>query len=467
MRVLFIHPRKDTLENPVPHLGLASLSAVLRQAGHEVRVLDEALYPADAVPPLAELITEFRPEIIGFSVYTATLDNTLERIAEARRLSPAPILAGGPHATLFPEQLVTSGLVDTVVRGEAEDVIVSLVEGARRRETAELVTAPMPDVTTLLPPDFTVFRDWQSIATYPLNTSRGCPFACSFCAVERITSRRWRARDPLACAAEVAAARARFPRLGELKVSDDCPTCQPEHFKVFLRALVAQPGPPLLLTVDNVRADKVDGELLALMKQAGAASVCLGVEHGHPEVFALVNKKETHEDIRTAARLVHEHGLDLGLCFIIGLPADSLARTWDSIRLARSLRPKYIFWNMMHPFPGTVAHQWFLDHGATVDPPRTYTSYDFHSLDCAEPAVETPEFSKWDRKRAYFLAVVETDQYALDRVALSKLLRGAWTYRLAGPVLRGLFRRVIFGGLRRLGRRLKRGTSTDYTGATP
>jgi hypothetical protein len=250
----------------------------------------------------------------------------------------------------------------------------------------------------------------------------------------------------------VAAARTAFPRLRELKISDDCPTCQPEHFKAFLRELAAQPGPRLLLGVDNVRADRVDDELLDLMRTAGAVEVCLGVEHGDPEVFALVDKKESLQDVRRAAGMVKAHGLELGLCFIIGLPGDSYERTKASIRLARELRPRLIFWNMMHPFPGTAAYQWFAEHGATVDPPRTYTSYDFHWLEAAEPAVETPDFTRWERKRAYFLAATETDQYFVNRTTLGQLIRGAVSYRLPGPALRSLARQLTKG----VGRRLRR-----------
>jgi radical SAM superfamily enzyme YgiQ (UPF0313 family) len=297
-------------------------------------------------------------------------------------------------------------------------------------------------------PDYTPFLNAAAIKTYPLMTSRGCPYNCSFCAVKHISSRTWRPRDPLDCAQEVAAARRTWPGLEELKISDDCPTCRLDHFKTFLRHLAKQ-QPVLPLVVDNTRADRIDGELLDLLREAGASRVCLGVESGDPEVFALVNKGETLEDIRRAARLVKEHGLELALCFVIGLPGDNLQRTRASIRLAQELEPSSIFWNMAHPFPATEMYAWFEQYG-DLDPPRRYTSYDFHTVRAAEPAVSTPEFSKWDRRRAYFLAVVETDQYLLTRAALPELLSLGWRFRMLGPALRSLFRR----GLRALWRRV-------------
>lgn len=453
-RVLFYHPTKGEYDVPIPHLGLASLAAVLKRAGHEVTVYDEVLFSPERMPPLAEVIQQAQPDVVGVSAYTATLDRVIWALGEIRRVSAAPLLVGGPHASLWPEQLAACG-ADYVVIGEAEERIVELVDQARRRSEATVVHCAPPQVTALPWPDYTAFLAAETITTYPLMTSRGCPYRCSFCAVRRITSQRWRPRDPEDCAREVAAARRTHRGLQALKVSDDCPTARPEHFKSFLRYLAAQ-QPPLPLTVDNTRADSIDDELLALLKAAGAVNVCLGVEHGNPQVFALVNKGETLDDIRRAARLVKQHGLPLGLCFIIDLPGDSFARTRDSIRLARELRPDYIFWNMAHPFPGTEMYEWFQRHGARLDPPRQYTSYDFHSLVSTEAAVETSDFSRRERQRAYFLAVVETDQYVWLPGTTRVLLREAWRFRLLGPALRSLARRGT-RATRRMLRRLRTG----------
>ncbi|MGQ9731000.1 MAG: B12-binding domain-containing radical SAM protein [Candidatus Zipacnadales bacterium] len=462
-RVLFVHPRKATWENPVPHMGLASLARQLSEAGHQVTVLDEAILPQTSIPSLSEVIQSFRPDVIGFSVYTVTLGKTLEYLRQARQISTAPILVGGPHATLFPEQLAQSGLVDCVVQGEAESIIVELASSIVRGPAPRLVRGPLVEVRSLPWPDYTCFWGWTEIEIYPVSTSRGCPFGCSFCPVAQITSRQWRPRDPEDCVAEIAAARKLFPALRSLKVTDDCPTCVPEHFKTFLKLLAALEQPPMPLIVDNVRADRVDEEFLELVKAAGAIEVCLGVESGDPEVFELIGKKETLHDIMQAARLVKEHGLGLVLCFIIGLPGDSFARTRASIDLAKQLGARQIFWNMMHPFPGTAAYEWFQQHGAYLDPPRTYTSYDVHHLAVAEPVVETADFTKFERKRAYFLAAVETDQYVAEVRALGHLLYGAIVYRLPGPVVRSFFRRVLRVLKRLLGRPLLFEVPMTYT----
>jgi hypothetical protein len=252
--------------------------------------------------------------------------------------------------------------------------------------------------------------------------------------------------------AEVKAAAGLFPRLRRISVSDDCPTARPAHFRAFLRLLAAE-NLGLPLHVDNMRADLVDAEIMAGLKAAGAEMVCLGVESGNPEVFALATKGETHEDIRHAARLARETGLQLGLCFIIGLPGDNPKRHQDSIRFAQELAPETVFWNLAHPFPGTRMYEWFQEHGADIDPPRPYTSYDTHSLVCAEPTVGTADFTRAQRRRAYFQAVVETDQYTFTPTAPWQLLAGGVRYGLLGPAARSFGRRVarVFRRWRRRG----------------
>lgn len=447
-RVLLVHLRKSTPEIGMPHLGLASLAATLRQAGHEPVVFDEVLHDLAKLPPLAAVIAETSPDLIGFTSYTATRDRLYELMAQVRRDTALPILVGGPHATLFTDDVASAGLADYVVQGEAEGIIAELAQRAERRAETEVVTADPPDVTRLPWPDYDVFLARERIDTYPILTSRGCPYRCSFCAVHKVATRRWRPREPQDCLDELVQNLPKFPKVRAVRISDDCPTAKPERFKEFLR-LLADMNLGLPVGVDNLRADLLDAELVQLLKRANSLLLCLGVESGNPEVFAMVNKGETHEDIRRAAMLIKQAGLQLGLCFVIGLPGDNPQRHQDSIRLARELQPTLIFWNLAHPFPGTDMHQWFVEHGAEIDPPRAYTSYDTHQLFCPEPTVSTSDFTKRQRRKAYLQAVLETDQYSFNRWAPWHLVRVALKYGLVGPALQSLTRKVL--GRRRMG----------------
>jgi len=414
-RVLFIRAKKDSddsLHFHVGHLGLAMLSAILRKRGHEVLVVDYLLFSKGEEPPITKIIEQFKPDVIGLSLYTSTMKMSNSLIDEIRAVSNKPIIVGGPHATIFFNDLAKDDRLNYIIRGEAELSIVDVIEKAKINNKPLVVESPTPDLTKLPSPDFTTFLNYERIDQYPLLTSRGCPYGCSFCAVKFITARKWRKRDYKICVDEVEMAKKILPNLQSVKIVDDAPTTDLNNFKTFLKEY-ADRDLHLTLGIDNMRADKVDEELVMLAKKAGCNLLCLGVESGNSEVFKLINKGESLEDIKRAARLIKQGGLELGLCFIIGLPKDTYEKEKDSIALAKELRASLIFWNMAHPMEGTDINEWYKKNGAKIYDRSNYTSYTTSVLSCEEPMVETKDFSLEDRKKAHFRAVLETDQYLL------------------------------------------------------
>jgi radical SAM superfamily enzyme YgiQ (UPF0313 family) len=432
------------------------LSAALTQHGHEVRVLDyaylrEAERDADAVR--AQLLA-FRPDCVGVSVYTASVSLARETMRQAKELLGVPIIVGGPHATLYPEAMIGLDYVDTVVTGDGE-VTLPLVVSEPARYAKQIVQGGQLDITTLPTADFSTFYGSERILIYPLQTSRGCPFNCSFCTVHTVTSRRWRPRDLQPVMAELDGALERLPQIREIQIHDDCPTLDVGRFKELLRQVAARQT-ARKLTVANIRADSVDDELVSLMLQAGCDSVCIAAEHGNPDVFDLIGKAETLADIERAATTIRRHGARLGLCFIIGLPGDTLARTQDSIRLARRLQPDFVFWNMAHPFRHSRILDWYEAHGATLGDVDDYASYVESSVTGAEPIVSTPEFTAAERRQAKFQCAVATDQYDASQEGVLKLLALACGYHCVALTLASLGRKARAAAWLRVGWRLRR-----------
>ena len=195
-----------------------------------------------------------------------------------------------------------------------------------------------------------------------------------------------------------------------------------------------------MLSIANIRADTIDAEMLQLMKPANCQAVCLGVESADPEVFKHVNKGESLEDIRRAAGLIKDAGLSLGMCFVIGLPHDSWEHHKNSVAFAKEFQPDYIYWNVMHPMKGTDAHYYFVQRGAQIEDDTDYTSLSDLTWETNEPLVETPEFTKWDRKKARYYAVVETDQYIPYPHLLGQFVARAREYGLAPTAIESLRR---------------------------
>lgn len=128
MRVLFAVPRSfnpKQMYREYP-LGVGFLGTILKRLGHEVRIFDQNVEGLDDVL-LLELVREFQPTVIGFSIITPNYPVARRQIRRIKELYPAiKLVAGGVHANLFPEDVLADG-VDVVVLGEAESVIAELV----------------------------------------------------------------------------------------------------------------------------------------------------------------------------------------------------------------------------------------------------------------------------------------------------------------------------------------------------
>src|SRR5688572_29403878 len=140
MRVLFVYPNLYT-QMGFNH-GLASLSAVLKQAGHETRLvnLNENLPPVPGDEELFELVRDWRPGLSGFSWLTQQYGAALELARFLRRRAAEegfelpPLVVGGIHPSMVPREVMADGAWDHVGVGECEDALLALV---RRVEAGE------------------------------------------------------------------------------------------------------------------------------------------------------------------------------------------------------------------------------------------------------------------------------------------------------------------------------------------
>ena len=134
MRVLLINPFYPISETPSPPLGLAFLAGSLEQAGIEVQILDCVVFPFSR-DLLASVMQAFRPDLVGSTAVTMTVDHALTVLEQVKVLDPAvTTVLGGPHATFCAADILRSfPQVDVVVRGEGETALVKLTHAIASR----------------------------------------------------------------------------------------------------------------------------------------------------------------------------------------------------------------------------------------------------------------------------------------------------------------------------------------------
>lgn len=365
MRILFVEKQID-----YEPLGLLCLASVLRQAGHEVR-----LAVAVEEDPVATA-REWQPGVVGYSVYTGSQTYYRDlnlRIKEA--LPNVVSVFGGPHPTYFPEFVEEPG-VDAVCLGEGERAILDLVEVLAAGEPPtgiedwwfkrnghiernpvrplenDLDRLPLPDRDLLFEKD--EFTRQSGIKHFI--TSRGCPYDCTYCfnhalaEIYRGKGQRLRQMSVDRVIEEVKGVQERYP-LQFVVFLDDLFIIYVDWLRELADKFPRQVALPFFC---NVRANLVTPEKIALLKQAGCASVGMGLETGNAALRNQILKRNlSDEQLVEASRLIREAGIQLLTTNMVGLPGGTLENDFETLALNHACQPAYANAFLYQPYPRT------------------------------------------------------------------------------------------------------------------
>lgn len=363
-----------------PPMGLAYLASVLQRHGCETRIIDanvERLTPDE----VTRLLLAQGPALVGVTVTTPLVPGALALTRELRRRGgDAPALvAGGPHATVAPEELLVEGGFDFVVRGEGEETLGELVEclmregdpgavaGLSWRRDGRVVHNPAralcEDVRALPYPDWSLFplRRYSSLArrhdfSLPIATSRGCPYACTFC-YKGVYGQRLRMREPDDVVDEWQFLIERYGAK-EIAVLDDNFTMWEDRAIAICRLLVERGLHRVpWSTTNGIRVNHASAPVLEAMKEAGCYRVYFGIESGVPRILESLDKRITLEQARTAVATAKQAGLEVGAYFMLGNVGETAADMDATIDFAMSLDLDLAQFTIATPYPGTVMYE--------------------------------------------------------------------------------------------------------------
>lgn len=396
MKVAFAVPRSynpKQMYREYP-LGVGFLGTILKQQGHEVRIFDQNAEGAtDAV--LLEQVGEFQPEVVGFSVITPNYPVARQQIRALKENNPEiRLIAGGIHASMFPEDLLADG-IDAVVLGEGESVIAELLAclGAGREPkdinglvfrsaAGEVVRTAGWSQTSALDELPFIDRSLYNLPRYTHHSmlaSRGCPHHCAFCCNYTGTIRndgvaiRWHEKviDEMQHLRDAFGAR-------EIFFADDIFLMRKHDIHQFCRSCTArQLG---VRWIGQMRADRVDRAIAAAMGEAGCQRIYFGVESGSEAILQRARKGMSKDQIRRGVRAAIEAGLRAKTGWIYGLPG-SLAEQYESIDFMLELRPHEISIHQLIPFPGTVYYNEPARFGIRIPNPKAFESFCYGGLD--------------------------------------------------------------------------------------
>ena len=413
MRITLLNPPHTAIGSRVPGellppLNLLAIGGPRIVAGHAVDLLNADLAPMRPEAIVADLQRR-APEavLIGHSGSTSAHPTVLHLAALIRAALPdARIVYGGAYSSYhFAEVLAECPAMDVIVRGEgevtAQHLMNALAAGADlaavpgvafRREGQPHATAPAPMLEDL--DSLRIGRELVDLADYSywggkravvLQFPRGCPHLCTLCG-QRGFWTRWRHRDPVKLAAEIAwLVREKGVELVDL--ADENPTSSRRAWEAFLHALIATGVKANI--VGSTRADDIvrDADLLPLYKSAGCLRFLLGLEGTDEATPATVKKGGTRAKDRQAIGLLRRHGM-IGLCtFAVGFEEETDADYWRLLRHLLAYDPDQIMSVFATP------HRWTPFFAQSAH--RRVLTTDLRLWDYKHQVLETPRVPAW------------------------------------------------------------------------
>jgi len=319
------------------------------------------------------------------------------RVREAR--PDLPIVWGGWHPTILPEETLAHPLVDIVVIGQGERTAYELAEAIRtggdlagvrgiaferdgevvRTPKQELLTAdevPRMDYSLIDVKDHLVHESAYNVEMITYLGSRGCPHRCGFCAMRTVYDRKWVALPPERVLDELEDL-IRTYKVNGVYFEDDNFFVDRNRAKEICRGMIARDFNVKWTAL--ARADyivKFDEELLGLMRDAGCIRVLVGAESGSQAMLDLITKDIRVEQIVQSARLLDTSGIEADLSFMVGFPEDDEevdVTLGFILRLKRELKNLSIKLFLYTPFPGSALYTYAVEHG--FEPPASLEAW--------------------------------------------------------------------------------------------
>ena len=421
MRIFLIHirdpqfyalPERTRVKNRnirvtgFPPIGIMSLSAVLRRAGHECVLFDQA-NPETPREVIIEEIHRQRPALVGLSFLSTTSYPYAKILARQIRAADAKVVLafGGVFATLNAEHVkLQCPEVDFICRGDGEQLILDLVErlddpagvagltwmkdgqvvhNPNREMDRDLDQWPFPDRDNLpidfvesMPLDVPVVLSMERFTT--MQTSRGCPWQCVFCDVPIFSEGKWRSRSPQHVVDELA----HLQKLGYGSVYfvDDNFLLQPKRIEAICKG-INDTGITIRWGCEG-RVDSVVQHLFPAMAKAHCHALMFGIESGSQKVLDRLGKKHTLAEVESAVANAKSAGIDIvhGF-FVVGSPDETVEDMKATFDFASKLRLDTFSFNRLCVYRGTPLWEEYVKRGLIQDEADWYKYFKCSEID--------------------------------------------------------------------------------------
>ena len=393
-KILLINPSyspsygnaKGAIVNPIfPTLGLATIAAVARERGHDVKILDLSWRSYD-YEFVREQVNACKPDIVGITATTPLMNQLRDMTVLISDISSDIImLGGGAHPSALPKETLAESHLDAVFVGEADYSFADVCDGQAFADVPGLwyrdgdefrstgLRTPIENLDDLPMPAWDLYEisDYNKMSRLlsrrrPVamaEFSRGCVFKCDFCASKITMALGYRKKSPERCAAEVKY----MHELGfrEFLLADDIFTSDQRWAREVCDAIHASGIDMLWSATNGIRVESADDELFRSLRRAGCYRVSFGFESGSDAVLREFGKggRASVEQGKQAVRKARNAGIDTNGFFMLGLSPDTEETMNDTIEFARQLPLDMLKFGVTIAFPGTKMFNEYMAKG--------------------------------------------------------------------------------------------------------
>lgn len=370
-----------------------SIASIAKEAGHDVDLI-----LTDEHRNFLDMIAQYKPDLIAFSFMTGNRRWAFSIAKEIKAKMATPIIFGGVHTTLFPEDIDFS-YVDFICIGEGEYPVLELLNALDKgddyskiqnlwlKKRDEIIKNPMrnliQDFDALPLPYREIYYKYKFIRDLPIKrfiSGIGCPYMCTFC------------HNPMQ--AEHSQGKGNFVRKKSVKriiceikevkdnyilkrvhFSDDLFVLNKKWLKEFLEAYREEIDLPFSC---NIRIDRVDEEMVRDMYESKCWGVSFGIESGSDRIRNGILKKNLKEEaIIKNSKLLKKYGIKLITSNMVGLPEETIEEAFQTIRLNQKIRADYVRSAILIPYPKTGVVNYAISKGLL---PADYTIDRFEQI---------------------------------------------------------------------------------------
>ena len=338
--------------------GLFALGAQAMRAGHRVKVMNLSAFAWSRVE---EVVRDLEADVYGMSCWTANRRGVALMAREIRARHPgAHVVVGGPHATpLAKELLAHVPAIDTVCLGESDITFLEILDRLARGESTKGIagTAYRTDQGVDFGPKRASVEDLDTLAsphdyfdTHIVMTSRGCPWACTFCGAETTWGRGFRGESVPYVLDALEKAVARLP-VKMVQIKDDTFTTNKKRVLDLCRG-IREKNLQFFWSCDT-RVDLLSEPLLREMRLAGCQRLSLGVESGSPKILANIDKKITTGEIIESTEIAKSLGIRVRYFMMLGNRGETAETFRETLAFLERARPHEYIFSCLSIYPGT------------------------------------------------------------------------------------------------------------------